>query len=52
MRDGGYQSLYSSSQADEPAPQAWHRAVGFAECGFLAGINPGGVGEMFCRKPL
>jgi Predicted acetyltransferase, GNAT superfamily len=48
----GHVYLYSSSQADEPEPQAWHRHVGFVECGFLAGINNGGVGEVFFRKPL
>ena len=48
----GHDSLYSSSQADEPEPQAWHRRVGFAECGWLAGLNEGGVGEVFFRKAL
>lgn len=45
-------ALYSSSQADEPAPQAWHRRMGFEECGFLAGLNEDGVGEVFFRKAL
>lgn len=44
--------LYSSSQADEPHSQAWHRRRGFVECGFLGGCNPGGVGEVFFRKEL
>jgi len=44
--------LFSSSQANEPEPQAWHRHVGFEECGFIAGINEGGVGEVFFRKVL
>ena len=63
----GYNVLYSSSQANEPASQAWHRNLGFEECGFIAGINPpedvvedpeatyvgtGGVGEIFFRKIL
>jgi ribosomal protein S18 acetylase RimI-like enzyme len=48
----GHQALYSSSQADEPSPQAWHRAVGFVECGFIAGINPGEIVEIFFRKQL
>jgi GNAT superfamily N-acetyltransferase len=46
----GHAWLYSSSQADEPEPQAWHRHMGFAECGFLAGVNEGGIGEVFFRK--
>jgi N-acetylglutamate synthase-like GNAT family acetyltransferase len=48
----GLDALYSSSQADEPEPQAWHRHVGFEECGFIAGINDGGVGEVFFRMRL
>jgi GNAT superfamily N-acetyltransferase len=48
----GHVALYSSSQADEPEPQAWHRRMGFEECGLLAGLNDGGVGEVFFRKAL
>jgi len=43
----GHAILYSSSQADEPESQAWHRRVGFDECGILTGLNEGGVGEVF-----
>jgi N-acetylglutamate synthase-like GNAT family acetyltransferase len=52
LREQGHQVLYSSSQVDEAEPQAWHRHVGFAECGVIAGINEGGVGEVFFRKQL
>lgn len=52
LRALGHQTLYSSSQADEPEPQAWHRRVGFVECGFLAGFNRDGIGEVFFRKRL
>lgn len=48
----GHAVLYSSSQADEPEPQAWHRRMGFEECGLLAGVNKGGIGEVFFRKRL
>ena len=51
LRDAGHEALYSSSQADEPEPQAWHRHVGFEECGFISGINDG-VGEVFFCKSL
>jgi GNAT superfamily N-acetyltransferase len=52
LRENGHDALYSSSQADEPEPQAWHRRVGFEECGIITGINKGGVGEVFFRKWL
>jgi predicted GNAT superfamily acetyltransferase len=48
----GYDVLYSSSQMDEPEPQAWHRHVGFAECGMIAGLNDGDIGEVFFRKAI
>lgn len=51
LGEGGHEVLYSSSQVDEPEPQAWHRYMGFEECGFIAGINEG-VGEVFFRKRL
>lgn len=51
LRDIGHEVLYSSSQTDEPEPQAWHRHVGFEECGFIAGINDG-IGEVLFRKNL
>ncbi|HUV43930.1 MAG TPA: GNAT family N-acetyltransferase [Dehalococcoidales bacterium] len=52
VRERGSATLYSSSQVNEPEPQAWHRHVGFEECGIIAGINTGGAGEVFFRKRL
>ena len=52
LREQGHTALYSSSQANEPEPQAWHRHAGFEECGFIAGISGGGIGEIFFRKDL
>ena len=51
LSEQGHRVLYSSSQVDESDPQAWHRHVGFEECGIIAGINKG-VGELFFRKML
>jgi hypothetical protein len=51
-RARGHRTLYSSSQANEIQPQTWHRHVGFEECGFIAGINDGGIDEVFFRKKL
>lgn len=52
LREKGHKALYSSSQVNEPEPQAWHRHVGFEECGIVAGLNGDGVGEVFFRKRL
>ena len=51
LRSSGRSSLLSSSQADEPEPQAWHRHMGFVECGIINGLNEG-VGEIFFAKQL
>jgi ribosomal protein S18 acetylase RimI-like enzyme len=48
----GHSYLYSSSQVNEEDPQAWHRKVGFEECGLIAGVNEGGIGEVFFRLKL
>jgi len=52
LRADGKDVLYSSSVASEPEAQAWHRHMGFEECGTIEGINPGGIGEVFFRKRL
>lgn len=52
LRRRGYKALYSSSQVDEPEPQAWHRHMGFEECGIINGLNEGGIGEIFFRKAI
>lgn len=52
LRERGFDVLYSSSQIDEALPQAWHRHVGFVECGVINGLNEGGIGEVFFRKML
>jgi len=52
LREIGYETLYSSSQEDEAEPQAWHQHMGFMDCGVINGINEGGIGEIFFRKPL
>ena len=52
LRAAGHSVLLSSSQADEPEPQAWHRHMGFVECGRLEAINADGVDEVFFRKEL
>ena len=53
LRDAGHKLLMSSSTGNEPEPQAWHRRVGFVECGFFAGAPfEDGIGEVFFAKAL
>ncbi len=52
LREQGHKTLLSSSQADEPAAQAWHRAVGFRECGFIADVNENGANEVLFSKHI
>jgi N-acetylglutamate synthase-like GNAT family acetyltransferase len=52
LAESGHEWLYSSSQVDEPEPQAWHRHMGFEDCGLLTGINEGGISEIFFRKKI
>ena len=39
-RSEGRKIILSSSQADEPEPQAWHRAVGFKDAGAIVDLAP------------
>jgi GNAT superfamily N-acetyltransferase len=52
FRERDHDMLYSSSQVDQPEPQAWHRHMGFEECGFIMGTGSDGVGEVYFRKRL
>jgi len=47
-----HDALYSSSQVNEPELQAWHRHIGFVECGIIAGMNEDGIGQLFFRKEM
>jgi GNAT superfamily N-acetyltransferase len=44
--------ILSSATGDETEPQAWHRAIGFEECGELSGINANGASEVVFRLSL
>jgi ribosomal protein S18 acetylase RimI-like enzyme len=52
LRERGQEVLYSSSQVNEAEAQRWHREAGFEECGMIAGINEGGIGEVIFRKQI
>ena len=49
--DALHAALDEVEKADEPAPQSWHRHMGFAECGVISGLNEG-IGEIFFVKDL
>jgi len=52
LRALGHERLYSSSQENEPDPQAWHRHMGFEEAGGIDRINEDGSTELFFRLEL
>lgn len=52
LRAQGYVALLSSSQTDEPEPQAWHRHLGFASNGIIENIADEGIGEVVFRLEL
>lgn len=52
LREQGYVALLSSSQTDEPEPQAWHLHMGFSSNGIIENVMDEGVGELVYRLPL
>jgi N-acetylglutamate synthase-like GNAT family acetyltransferase len=52
LREQGYVALLSSSQTDEPAPQNWHRHMGFKSNGIIENIADDGIGELVYRLIL
>jgi GNAT superfamily N-acetyltransferase len=49
LREQGYLALLSSSQTDEPEPQAWHRHMGFKSNGIIENIADDDVSEIVYR---
>lgn len=52
MREAGASLVMTSSMADEPEPQAWHRRNGFVESGSLTFGRLQPTPEVFFVKPL
>ena len=52
LRSAGYGRLLSSSECSQARAQHWHRRSGFDEMGILAGLNEGGIGEVFFSKDI
>ena len=46
LREQGFVALLSSSQTDEPEPQAWHIHMGFKSNGIIENIADDNVGEI------
>ncbi len=52
LRADGAAFLITSAEARMPEAQAWHRRMGFIECGAISGLNPNNVDEIFFRKQI
>lgn len=52
LRAQGFVALLSSSQTNEPEPQAWHMHMGFKSNGIIENIADDGVGELVFRLEL
>ncbi len=52
VRAEGHESIISSAESIMPEAQEWHRRMGFVRCGFVSGLNPNNVDEIFFRKTL
>jgi ribosomal protein S18 acetylase RimI-like enzyme len=51
-RSRGIDKVLSSTRPDKTAAQAWHRQIGFTECGSLEGFGPNGEATIFFLKIL
>jgi len=52
LRNQSYVALLSSSQTDEPEPQAWHVYMGFTTNGIIENIADDNIGEIVYRLML
>jgi L-amino acid N-acyltransferase YncA len=52
LRERGFVALLSSSQTDEPEPQAWHTHMGFTSNGIIENIADDNVGKIVYRLML
>lgn len=52
LRQQGFVALLSSSQTNEPTPQAWHSHVGFKSNGIIENIADDDIGEIVYRLEL
>ncbi len=52
LKKKGYVALLSSSQTNEPVPQAWHVHMGFSTNGIIENIDDDNIGELVYRMLL
>lgn len=52
LKARGFAALLSSSQTNEPEPQAWHIHMGFTSNGIIENIDDEGIGEVVFRLML
>ena len=51
-RSRGTNKILSSTRPDKIGAHAWHRQIGFTDCGSLEGFGPNGEPTMFFLKIL
>ena len=51
-RTSGIDKILSSTRPDKVEALAWHRQIGFTECGSLEGFGPNGEATIFFLKIL
>ena len=51
-RSTGTDKILSSTRPDKVGAQAWHRQIGFTECGSLDGFGPNGEATIFFLKRI
>jgi hypothetical protein len=44
--------LITSAEANAPRAMKWHLSHGFKECGYIDGLNPNDIREVFLKKQL
>ena len=52
LSNNNYTLLFSSSMENAKEAQAWHRHMGFKDCGIISEINDDNTGEVFFKKSL
>ncbi len=52
LKNNNHAMFLSSSMENNTRAQAWHKHMGFKDCGIISEINDDDTGEMFFKKSL